>query len=79
MTTEITLSYPVEADGETITSITLRRPTFGDAERFSKEKDKMKSAVLMITTLGNVSPDAVRALDIEDFAAVSEAVEGFFP
>lgn len=75
--TTIKLKHPITADGIELKEITLRRPKVRDLERMDKVSGEMAKAVTLIADLAEISPDQVREIDAEDFAAAAEALGDF--
>jgi len=73
----VTLKYPFEFEGETITEITIRRPKMRDMKKAQKHKDDMEKSIHMIADLADLSPRLIEELDTEDFGQVSAIVGEF--
>lgn len=74
MAQTITLQHPINADGEDITELTIRRPKMRDIKRAQKHKDDIERSMALIADLAEISPKAVEELDAADFEAVSKIV-----
>jgi hypothetical protein len=78
---KIYLQYPVKDPAnpqQTITMLTLRRPTVGDKLAVANLSDAMADITLM-ANLTEQSPDVIKALDYADFLELQEKYLGFFP
>ena len=74
----ITLRYPVTHEGETISSLTMRRPRLRDllaADRL-RGTDAAKE-VRIFANLCEVAPDALDEMDLADYAALQSAYRRF--
>ena len=74
----ITLRYPVMHEGETISSLTMRRPRLRDllaADRL-QGTDAAKE-VRIFASLCEVAPDALEEMDLADYAALQSAYRRF--
>lgn len=75
---KIQLEYPVEAEGQTIDAITIRRPKARDLKRMEVAKGgEIAKSIDLIANLAELPPSAIEDLDAADFQAVSEVVAGF--
>lgn len=75
--TSIKLKHPIIADGVEVTELALRRPKVRDLERIDKVAGEIAKAVTLTADLAELTPDQVRELDAEDFAAVAERLADF--
>ena len=75
--TSIKLKHPIVADGVKVTELALRRPKVRDLERIDKVAGEIAKAVTLTADLAELTPDQVRELDAEDFAAVAERLGDF--
>ena len=75
--TSIKLKHPIVADGVKVTELALRRPKMRDLERIDKVAGEIAKAVTLTADLAELTPDQVRELDAEDFAAVAERLGDF--
>jgi len=73
----IKLKYPIEANGEKIDSLKLRRVTVGDLEVMNKEPDELSKSIRLLSLIGEMAPDDVRKLDAHDFNQASSVVADF--
>ena len=74
----ITLRYPMTHAGETISSLTMRRPRLRDllaADRL-RGTDAAKE-VRIFSNLCEVAPDALEEMDLADYAALQSAYRRF--
>ena len=74
----IDLQFPVEIDGASVSSLTMRRPTVRDQIGFEEGKgSEARRIVSMMANLCEVSPDVIMDLDQSDFTALAEILQGF--
>lgn len=74
----LTLKYPVDAQGQHVETLEVKRPTAGmllDARK-TRGDDADKELALFATLTGQ-PPAVLRALDIADYAALQKLYEGF--
>ncbi len=77
--TTIKLKHPITADGREVAEMTLRRPKVRDIERMDKVSGAVAKTVALIADLAEITPDQVREIDVEDFAAIDAKVNDFLP
>lgn len=87
-TTEHTLSAPIQAHGESLAIIALRRPTVLDCRAINAlpykiEKDEsvslcLDTAAKYIAVCAGIPPGSVNQLDIADLNTLAWVVAGFF-
>ncbi|MGR3461301.1 MAG: phage tail assembly protein [Roseovarius sp.] len=75
------LKYPFEFGGETVETVSLRRPKTRDLRAIEEAENKgeIEQGMLMICALTGLSPEAADELDAEDYLALVERVGDFFP
>lgn len=86
MSVTVPLRRPIEAHGETVTSITLREPLGGDIARIGMPVNvigvggHVDTAVVAayIAELGGIPPSSVAKLSAADFLALTTEVVDFF-
>lgn len=88
MSKAITLNVPVEAHGETLLALDLRRPTVQEVRaikalpyRIDKSEEvslDMDVAAKYIAVCAGVPPSTVNQLDLSDLNTASWIVAGFF-
>lgn len=81
--TTITLSRPIEAHGETLTTLTLREPTGADiiACGYPIDAEGQLHAghiAALAARCGGVPPSTLASLSARDVMAVTTAILGFF-
>ncbi|MEB4676105.1 phage tail assembly protein [Enterobacteriaceae bacterium G50] len=77
-TTTVTLSHPVDLNGETVTSLTLREPTVRDKIMFEKAKGSLlEKELAMIASLCGRSPDDLHDLPACDYDQLVKAFNDF--
>ena len=74
---EIPLLRPVETGGKKLESITLREPEAVDIEVCWKLDGEMSRMIMLVSILGSLTPDGVRALKALDFMRVTRVVGAF--
>lgn len=77
--TTVTLTHPIEAHGETLAVLTLRRPRVKDLRAMDEAKGDVGRAAALIGALAGLTPREVDQLDAEDFARLGQAVADFLP
>ena len=78
--TKITLSHPVEADGRTISTLTMRRPKVRDerdARRIAGDNEADRE-IALLANLCEVAPETIHELDLGDYRRLQNAFMGFF-
>ncbi|MHC8399481.1 phage tail assembly protein [Pseudomonas sp. MDT1-17] len=88
MTGAVKLQVAIEAHGEPLTELTLRRPTVQEVRaikalpyRIDKNEEvglDMDVAAKYIAVCAGIPPSSVNQLDLADLNALSWAVAGFF-
>jgi len=91
--TEVTVALrkPIQANGETVTSLTFREPTAADIERcgnpvsidfFSGESPRLSfdaaAMTKMMSTLAAIPPSSVRSMNTRDWNSAAWALTPFF-
>ncbi|MFQ3394676.1 phage tail assembly protein [Enterobacter mori] len=77
-TTTVNLSRPVDLNGETITSLTLREPTVRDKIMFEKAKGSLlEKELAMIASLCGRSPEDLYGLPACDYDQLVKAFNVF--
>ena len=76
--TTIELKHPIEAHGETVTTIELKRPKVKHLKAMDKATGDVERVAALLTELGALPPSSVDQIDAEDFAVLAEVVGGFF-
>ena len=74
---KIKLSYPVASAGAEVTEISMRRPKVGDMLVGKKQSDEEKE-VAIFANLCQITPEAIREMDLGDYKKLQEAFQGFF-
>ncbi len=88
MTDPVKLQVPIEAHGEPLVELTLRRPTVQEVRaikalpyKIDKGQDvslDMDVAAKYIAVCAGIPPSSVNQLDLSDLNTLSWAVAGFF-
>ena len=71
-TVTVPLDYPVEVDGKTYSSLTLRRMKAKDALIAEGEKNEARAGYLMFAALAEVDIEVIEELDVDDLEHLSE-------
>ena len=74
---EYALVRPVESGGRKIEEVTLREPDTTDLELSWKAKSEVGRMIVLIATIGSLSPEDVRAFKAIDFTRLAKAVGDF--
>lgn len=74
----IDLQYPIQAHGEEITFLEMKRPTVKQLKKISKSGDEVEKSAAMIAELAGIPPSSVDMIDAADFIAINEVIESFF-
>ena len=77
--TRLTLAYPIQAHGEEVSEITLRRPLVRDLKVLDEAKGDVARTAALIGALAGLTPKEVDALDAGDFTRLGQAVADFLP
>ncbi len=78
MSETIQLEYPIEAEGRTITAITLRRPKARDLKKMERSSGgDIAKSIEFVADLAELPPAAIEELDGADFQCLSGVVAGF--
>ena len=82
----VPLSRPIQAHGETVSSLELREPELGDLEGVSliiQDKGGVKivlgDAIPVIAAMARIPPSSARKIKARDAGPVIKAVLDFFP
>ena len=91
-TTRVSLTVPIQAHGETISSLELRRPKLGDlagvslivqpkgdGQEGADVKVSLGDAIPVIAAMARIPPSSARQIDITDAGAVMKVVWDFLP
>lgn len=76
----IELKYPVEATGETLTSLTMRRSKIKDRLLVAKMKNVSdeEKEIRLFANLCEVEPKVIEELDEADYSNLQKVYLGFF-
>lgn len=78
----ITLKYPVNVDGLTISTVTMRRARGKDLRKIETAKDGspgFAEAIMIVSCLCDLPEATVDEFDAEDIAALAERSVDFLP
>ncbi|HXG47685.1 MAG TPA: phage tail assembly protein [Methylomirabilota bacterium] len=73
------LKEPLQANGETITELKLKKPKAKALRAFDRAQGDIAGSFELISDLAGIPPSAVDELDVEDIAEIMAWVSGFFP
>ena len=74
----ISLEYPVEMNGITVSELRLRRPTVRDMLAAEKAQGSdAEKEIRMFCNLCEVEPGVIESLDLSDYAKLQRAYQGF--
>lgn len=78
---KIELSHPVEAEGRTISELTMRRPKVRDERdaRRAAAGDDAEAELMLLANLCEVAPETIHEMDLADYRSLQTAFLGFFP
>ncbi|MGX9427975.1 phage tail assembly protein [Bradyrhizobium sp. LeoA1S1] len=78
LSAEITLDFPIEVDGKSYKTLTMRRPKTKDSLKAAKFKGHdADKGILLLSDLCNVSPDVIEELDEIDAKKLSDQLDAF--
>ena len=75
---QITLEYPFEFEGQTIKSLTLRRPIVAD--NLAVQKAALTDAereIRLLANLAEVTPETIHRMDLKDYGKLQSALASF--
>lgn len=79
----LTLSDPIDWEGERISEVTVSKPKVKHLRRIQAamdaSPDRMDQGVAMAVAMTGLAEEIIDELDIDDFNAISEVIAGFFP
>lgn len=73
----VTLDYPIQSMGETVSKITLPRPKGAQLRAMDTVKGNVSQMLALIAKLAGLEPSAADRIDMADFTVLSEVIEGF--
>lgn len=76
---KIALTYPIQAHGETVDALTVRRPRVKDLRTLDEAKGDIAKTASLIGALCELTPREVDQLDAADFTRLGQAVADFLP
>ena len=77
--TTIALEYAIEAHGETLSQLTLRRPRVKDLKLLDEAKGDVGMTAALIGALAGLTPREVDQIDAGDFTRLGLALADFLP
>lgn len=72
LSAKIDLEYPVEHDGKTYETLTLRRMRAGDTLVAEETESKAKAGFMMYAAMAGVPVEVIEGLDIDDLMTLIE-------
>jgi hypothetical protein len=80
MNATIKLEYPIEFQGQKITTLTMRRPKVIDRITSDKtEGSELEQEIVLFSNLCGVDLKLIYEIDQLDYRKLGEAFSGFFP
>ena len=73
----ITLRYPIEGDGQTIPSLTLRPPKVKDLLAVDNQGSSAQMEALLLANLAEVTPATIQELELVDYLQLQTAYTTF--
>lgn len=77
--TLITLEYPIQAHGEEVTQLRLRRPRVKELRQMDEAAGEIAKTAALVGALAGLNPREVDQLDAGDFTRLGQAVADFLP
>ena len=81
MNDTLKLKYPVESAGETIETLTMRRPKASDSRDAQRglrgPATPADMEIRLFANLCEVAPETIEALDMYDYTRLQEIYQGF--
>jgi hypothetical protein len=78
MSTTVTLEYPFEFEGQTIKTLSLRRPTVGDNLAVQKAAaTDAEREIRLLANLAEVAPEALHRMDLKDYGKLQTTLASF--
>jgi hypothetical protein len=76
-TPTVALSYPIEHDGKTINSLTMRRATVGDtlSVQGTGQLNPAEVELRMVSLLSGQPPEVIAKMDMQDYLAIQAALQ----
>ncbi|MBO9424700.1 phage tail assembly protein [Labrenzia sp. R4_1] len=71
---DVKLEFPVEHDGREISVLTIRRMRAGDSLIAEGVESQAEAGFALLAELAGQPIEVIKALDLDDFAAASEAM-----
>jgi hypothetical protein len=74
----VTLEYPFEFEGQTIKTLSLRRPTVADNLAVQKAAaTDAEREIRLLANLAEVSPETIHRMDLKDYGKLQAALSSF--
>lgn len=77
MTTKINLKYKILVNQVETEALHVRRPSVRDMREFDKPGGDIEKMSRMVEILAGIPADSVEMMDVSDFMAVTEVINGF--
>jgi hypothetical protein len=78
MPTTLTLEYPFEFEGQTIKTLSLRRPTVADNLAVQKAAaTDAEREIRLLANLAEVTPETIHRMDLKDYGKLQSALASF--
>ena len=74
---EFPLATPFEADGATVSRLSIREPNVGDIEIANREKTGLARMLRMLSLVAEISPEALRRVATRDYVRLQGLLEVF--
>ncbi len=72
-TISLSLEYPIEANGVTVKSLSLRRPTIGDLlKSASGGRSDKEAEIHLLADLCGIAPDDIQHIDLADYLKLQD-------
>ena len=75
----VKLEYPVDAGGEVVSELRLRRPRVKDMKAMMAGENDFDQAAILVSRLSDQPLAVIENLDAADFERVNEVVADFLP
>ena len=75
--TSITLEFPVTIAEAKVSVLSMRRANVGDVLKANRTKDEIEREINLFADLCELSPDAIRSLDLKDYNQLQEVFRSF--
>ena len=75
----VTLLHPIEVNGETVSTVTMRRPIVRDLRAAQRQSGSNAAEVelMMFANICELAPEALDLMDLGDYRELQVTYEGF--